>query len=218
MKPRTIPAAFAAAAALAFAFALAPASAQAQAGHDHVKHVSESFRGTPDEAGLLATARAEAEIALQHARLAAGSEELDAIKRHIGHVVHAVKPPEDEGGPGKGYGLLRAAEGVFEHVAMAAEAEGASDALKTHAEHVATAVANAGEWAESVLEKAQEVESAMDAAQAHGLAEEILAALEAIVNGKDADGDGRVSWGEGEGGLAQASQHLELLLKAEGIG
>lgn len=215
MKPKTTRIALAAAATMA----LAPATGlAAQAGHNHVKHVSESFRGTPDEAGLLATARAEAEIALQHARLAAGSEELDAIKRHIGHIVHAVRPPEDGRGPGKGYGLLRALEGVAAHVAMAAEADGASDALRTHAEHVATAALNAVVWAESVLEKAEAAESAMDAAQAHGLAEDVLAALEAVVNGKDADGDGRASWREGEGGLAQAAQHLELLLKAEGIG
>lgn len=216
MRPETTPIALAAAATLALA--LVPSSALAQAGHNHVKHVSESFRGTPDEAGLLATARAEAEIALQHARLAAGAEDLDAIKQHIGHVGHAVRPPEDGAGPGKGYGLLRAAEGVAAHIEMAAEADGAADAIKTHAEHVATAARNVVAWAESVLEKAHEVESATDAAQAHGLAEVILAALEAVVDGKDADEDGRTSWREGEGGLAQAEQHLELLLKAEGIG
>lgn len=216
MRPGTTPVALVATA--AFALALVPSSALAQAGHNHVKHVSESFRGTPDEAGLLATARAEAEIALQHASLAAGAQDLDAIKRHVGHVVHAVQPPEDGRGPGKGYGLVRAAEGVAAHIGMAAEADGAADAIKTHAEHVATAARNVVMWAESVLEQARQVESAMDASHAHGLAEGILAALEAVVNGKDADEDGRTSWREGEGGLAQAEQHLELLLKAEGIG
>lgn len=216
MTPRTTPVALATFAALALA--LAPAPASAQAGHDHVEHVSKSFGGTPDGAGLLATARAEAEIALQHARLAAGSEDLDAIKRHVGHVVHAVRPPEDGGGPGQGYGLLRAAEGVAAHIGMAAEAEGAADAIKTHSEHVATAARNVAMWAESVLEKAQDVESAMNAAEATALAEGIVATLEAVVNGKDADGDGRTGWGEGEGGLAQAEQHLELLLKAVGSG
>lgn len=196
--------------------ASAPASAFAQAGHNHVGHVSESFRGTPDEAGLLPAAMAEAEIALQHARLAAGSEDLAAIKRHIGHVVHAVQPAEDSRGPGKGYGLLRAAEGVVDHIEMAAGADGASDALKTHASHVATAARNVVAWAQEVLEAAQDAEAATDAEAARGLAEGILATLEAIVDGTDADGDGRTSWGEGEGGLAQAAQHLDLLMKAEG--
>ncbi len=214
MKRRRTTAAALAAAALA----LVPTSAFAQAGHNHIKHVAESFRGTPNEAGLLATAVVEAEIARQHARLAAGEEELAAIQRHVGHVVHAVRPAEGERGPGQGYGLLRAAEGVVAHVGMAAEAEGASGPLKRHAEHVMAATRNVVAWAENVLEKAEAVATATDADAAHGLAEEIVAALDAVVEGTDADGNGTVSWGEGEGGLTQAIDHLELLMKAEGIG
>ena len=44
------------------------------------------------------------------------------------------------------------------------------------------------------------------------------ALTDAIVNGVDADGDGRVGWQEGEGGLAQATQHLGLLKRGEGMG
>lgn len=204
--------------ALAAAATLASAPAFAQAGHNHVKHVSESFRGTPDEVGLLATAVAEAEIALQHARLAAGEEELAAIKRHVEHVLHAVQPAEDARGPGRGYGLLPAAEGVVAHITMAAAADGASDAVKAHAGHVAAAAANVVQWAGRLVELAQEAEASTNAGRAHGVAEEILATLESVVHGMDADADGRISWGEGEGGLAQAQQHLELLLNAEGIG
>lgn len=203
---------------LAAAATLAPAPALAQAGHNHIKHVSESFGGTPDEAGLLATAVAEAEIALQHASLAAGEQGLAAIKQHIGHVLHAVQPAEGARGPGKGYGLLRAAEGVVNHITMAAEADGASDAVKAHAGHVAAAAANVVQWAGQLVELAQEAEASTDAGRAHGVAEEMLSTLQAVVDGMDADGDGRTSWGEGEGGLAQAQQHLELLLNAEGIG
>jgi len=50
------------------------------------------------------------------------------------------------------------------------------------------------------------------------LAEEIAAMTDAILNGTDADGNGRVSWGEGEGGLAQAATHLRLMKEAEGLG
>ena len=197
--------------------AAAPISAQSAA-HRHIGHVGDMFNGTPDNVGLLAAAQAEAEVAAAHAGYAAGSEDLAGIQRHIVHVLHAVDPSTSERGPGKGYGLGRAASGCAGHIGMAGESDDASDAVKAHSTHVGTSCSNVAAWAESIAEKAAEVAAATDMAAAKALADEIVAMLDAIVNGTDADGNGRVSWGEGEGGLAQAATHLRLMKEAEGLG
>ncbi len=193
------------------------ASAQSAA-HRHIGHVGDSFNGTPDNVGLLAAAQAEAEVAAQHAGLAAEAGDLAGIQRHVTHVLHAVDPSTAERGPGRGYGLARAANGCAQHIGMAGESDDASDAVKTHANHVGTACGNVASWAEGIAAKAAEVAAATDMAAAKALAEEIIGMVNAIVNGVDADGNGRVSWGEGEGGLAQAATHLRLMKEAEGLG
>ena len=197
--------------------AAAPISAQSAA-HRHIGHVGDMFNGTPDNVGLLAAAQAEAEVAAAHAGYAAGSEDLAGIQRHIVHVLHAVDPSTSERGPGNGYGLTRAANGCAQHIGMAGGSDDASDAVKAHSNHVGTSCSNVAMWAESIAGKAAEVAAATDMAGAKALADEIVAMLDAIVNGTDADGNGRVSWGEGEGGLAQAATHLRLMKEAEGLG
>lgn len=208
-----------AALAVAVLAAAAPDTAEAQsAAHRHIGHVGDMFNGTPDNVGLLAAAQAEAEVAAQHAGLAAGSDDLAGIQRHTTHVLHAIDPSTSERGPGKGYGLARAASGCAQHIGMAGGSDDASDAVKAHSNHVGTSCSNVAAWAGSIAEKAAEVAAATDMAAAKALAEEIAAMTQAILSGTDADGNGRVSWGEGEGGLAQAATHLRLMKEAEGLG
>ncbi len=193
------------------------ASAQSAA-HRHIGHVGDGFNGTPDDMGLLPAARAEAEVAAQHARLAADASDLAGIRMHVGHVLHAVDPSTAERGPGKGYGLIAASNGCAAHIRMAGDADGASGAVTTHAAHVEASCRNVAAWAEAIAEKAAEVAAASDMDAAAALAGEIASMTEAILAGTDADGDGRVSWGEGEGGLDQAATHLRLMKEAEGLG
>lgn len=194
-------------------------SAAAQnAAHRHIGHVGDMFNGTPDNVGLLAAAQAEAEVAAQHAGLAAGSGDLAGIQRHIAHVLHAIDPSTSERGPGKGYGLARAADGCARHIGMAGGSDDASDAVKAHSNHVGTSCANVAKWAGSIAEKAADIAGATDMDAAKALAEEIAAMTQAILSGMDADGNGRISWGEGEGGLEQAATHLRLMKEAEGLG
>ena len=77
----------------------------AQASHAHMGHVADSWGDAPDEAGLLPTASAEAEIAALHAGLAARASGLGSMKAHIGHVLNAIDPSVEPSGPGKGYGV-----------------------------------------------------------------------------------------------------------------
>ncbi len=188
----------------------------AQAAHAHMGHVADGWRDTPDEAGFLPTAVAEAEIAARHAGLAAGSGSLGAIKTHIGHVLNALDPSVEENGPGKGYGVVKAATGAATHIRLAANSGDASDNVKLHATHVETSVNNVVEWAQRVIELCAEAKATDDQAAAAELAKEIQTMTQAMVSGMDADGNGRTSWGEGEGGLEQASFHMNLMKRGEG--
>ncbi len=196
-----------------------PLAGQAgNASHVHIGHAADGWRDTPDNLGLLPTAQAEAEIAARHAGLAAAAGNIAAVKTHIGHVMHALDPEAVESGPGKGYGMMAAARGAARHIGLAAETDGASDNVKLHADHVATAANNAVEWAAVVMERAAAIMETDDGAAAMEMAAEIEATLEKILSGYDANGDGRVGWQSGEGGLEQAAFHLNLIKQGEGIG
>ena len=208
----------AALAAVITAAAAAPQISAQSAAHRHIGHVADMWRDTPDQVGLLVAAQQEAEVAAQHAGLAAGSEDLAGIQRHIVHVLHAIDPSTSERGPGKGYGLTKAASGAAQHIGLAAESEDASNAVKTHSNHVGTSAGNVVTWAEAIMEKAGMVASTTDMESAKAMADEIAALTQAILTGMDADGNGRVTWQEGEGGLEQAATHLRLMKEAEGLG
>lgn len=218
MRPRTIVSgllAFGSAALLS-----APtASAQTNPAHTHMGHVADGFRGTPDGKGLLPTAVAEAATASQHAGLAARDpNNLQAMITHAGHVIHALDPSVVATGPGAGYGVKAAASGVARHIELAAGSEGASDNVKTHATHIATAANDVVTWTDQAVAIAKQIQAASDAETANELVHELMAKLEAITNGVDANGDGRTGWQEGEGGLAQATTHLGLMQRGEGAG
>ncbi len=176
----------------------------------HLGHVATAWNDTPDGVGLLAAAQAEAEVAAQHAALAAEAGDAAAARRHIGHVVHALDPSTADGGPGKGYGLIKAAEGAAQHIGMAGTSEGATEGMATHSAHVKASVENVAMWGKMILEQAEMMGDASDEVVIK-TAQEIHRMTMAILEGTDADGDGRVSWGEGEGGLEQASMHLGLM-------
>jgi len=204
--------------ALGLASGLALPAQAADEAHAHMGHVLDAWQDTPDQMGLLPTARAEAEIAAQHAGFAISEpDDLDSIKLHVGHVMHAVDPSVEPEGPGLGYGVIEAANGVAQHIQFAAESEGASDNVKLHAEHVATSADNVVDWGGQVLDLGAEVRAAKDAESAFPLAEDIDALTRAMLEGKDADGDGEITWQEGEGGLAQAAQHMEFMKEGEGL-
>lgn len=206
--------------AVAFAAVLVPATLAAQnASHAHIGHVTSGWSDTPGGQGLLATALAEARVAASHAGFAVRDpENLASVKAHARHVLHAVDPSRvDGGGPGAGYGVTKAAQGVARHITLAARADGASAALGTHAPHIATTAENTVARAERIVDLAVRIEAATTADEVAPLVRELAELANALLAGVDADGDGRVGWQEGEGGLEVAQTHANLLLRAEGI-
>ena len=186
-------------------------AAQANPAHNHIGHVADGFRGTPDGVGLLDAAIAEAGVAAQHAGFAARDpSNPDAMKRHMGHVLHALSPEEVENGPGAGYGVVAAAGGVARHIDLAASSDGASDAVKTHANHVSTAAQNTVERATQMIELAKSIQDASSASDAAGMVSQ-LAELGAQLTAGAGSG-----WQEG--GLDACQPHLGLIKSAEGLG
>jgi len=179
----------------------------------HIGHVLVSFADTPDKVGLLEIAKIEAGIAAQHAGFAARTPtNLESMKRHAAHVLHAIDPTIETTGPGKGYGVKKAATGVAMHIELAAKVETAPAGVRTHAEHVATAARSTVSRAEEVASLAQKVVAATTADEAAALVAQMASLAEQLVSGTDLNADGRINWGNGEGGLQQVEEHMKLLL------
>ena len=174
-------------------------------------HIRDAWPETPGGVGLIAILEEELDIAAAHAGYAATDlENLDNIQLHTDHVRHAVDPASLRSGqgPGRGYGVLRAAQDARDRLAWALAAEDASDSLKLHAEHVDAAAANILFWAGKVLDKAGQIVGGASPVASAFFAEEIVEHLDWMRNGRAAAGDGAIGWGEGEGGLAQMKEHL----------
>lgn len=182
----------------------------------HIGHVAVKFFTTPDSAGLLPVAFLEARVAIQHAGFAARpNTALTAMQMHAGHVINALDPTIVASGPGKGFGLKKAALGVATHIELAAKSDGASANIKMHAAHIATAARSTAARADQIILLAQQVQKATDQAEAAKLIGQIQSLCNELVAGLDVNADGKISWDKDEGGLQQAQDHLNLLLAGE---
>ena len=176
------------------------------------------WKEAPASQGLLPAAIADAKVAATHAGYMQKSpDNLDSLKLHAGHVINALDPSIEMKGPGSGYGVKRAAAGASQHAQLAAKSEGASKGVQTHAEHVATSLADVEEWTDAAVATAQKIRAATSASEAAPLVAELTAQINKISNGIDANKDGSIGWQTGEGGLAQANQHMMLMMKGEGL-
>ena len=183
----------------------------------HIGHVTTSFRDTPDQQGFLPLAIVDAQTAAQHSAFGMRDlANLDGMKLHAGHVLHAMDPSEIERGPGSGYGLKKAAENAAVHIELAAKVEGAPQGVITHSVHVATSSRNTARRAEEIAALAKRVQAAGTAEEAGSLFEELDVKVSQLLAGVDANGDGRVGWQEGEGGLDTVQQHINLMLRSIG--
>jgi hypothetical protein len=180
----------------------------------HIGHVLNAFGDTPNGQGLLPVAIADTRVAAQHATLAARNPaNLDAMKLHAGHVINALDPTIVAAGPGSGYGVKKAAAGVAAHIDLAAKAQGASANVIMHANHVATCSKNTIARADQLIALAKQVQAATDAAAAAALVNQMIPLAQQLMAGVDTNGDGRITWEEG--GLQQASEHMDLMLAGE---
>src|SRR6185503_18626094 len=145
--------------------------------------------------GFLETAMAEADVAIQHATLGMKDlTSLDLMKRHSGHVLNALDPSLMAQGPGKGYGLKKAADNIANHITMAAQPADAAAGVKTHSVHVAASAKNTSARATEMITLAQKIQAATTAAEAKPLFEQLNAKAQELKAGLDANKDGKVDW------------------------
>lgn len=183
----------------------------------HIGHVIQAFGDTPKGQGLLPTAIAEAKIAAQHAEIAAkNTDNLKAMQMHAGHVINAIDPTIEKTGPGLGYGVKKATQGVIMHIQLAAKAPGASKNVITHAGHVVVSAQNTLERCDEAIALAQKIQAATSASDAAALVSQLASVTEQLYSGVDANNDGRITWDKGEGGLQQADEHMQMMIKGEG--
>jgi len=186
----------------------------ADANNPHIGHVMTSFSSTTNAEGLLPAALAEAKVVATHAGLLArNTSSLDAMKQHAGHVLHAIEPAAGTTGPGTGFGLKKAAASVAQHIELAAKAQGASPAVTTHSVHIATSARNTERRADQIAALAKQIQAATAAPAAAALVAKLTALVEQLVPGADANGDGRIGWEDGEGGLQHVEQHIGLMMR-----
>ena len=216
---KTTPTAIALSATLALL--ASPGLVQAQQGpvESHVRHVLAEAPDTPEGQGYLELAEADAAVAVRHAELAADDNtNLEWMQTHAGHVLHALDPERlEQVGPASGYGLQPAVNQVARHIGLAAEADGAPEAVETHAAHVIAASNAVSARAEELADLARQVLEAGDYSSAGSRMYEMRRLARGLQAGLDADEDGQISRQSPEGGLDHVRQHAELLAEAAGV-
>lgn len=180
----------------------------------HVGHVATSWSDTPDQQGLLTTARSEAAVIRTHADLAAQrADDSDWVKMHAIHVRHALMP---EGvGPGKGYGLIKAVEGVKKHIELAIEQDDASDAIEFHGEQIAMTADSVLMRSQQLSELVNKIAAAPRYTDLSAEATQLVTLSEQILMGEDVNEDGDIGWEENEPGLNQALKYVNYLRQKE---
>ncbi|MBI5443814.1 MAG: hypothetical protein HY900_21710 [Deltaproteobacteria bacterium] len=178
----------------------------------HLGHVLIQGIDTPGGQGLLPLAETEAARAAEHSKfLVASRGKTEEVKKHAGHVIHALDPSAERSGPGTGYGELQAARGIIERVRLAAKAPDAPAGAAQHAKHVERAMRNVEEWSKEAVEVAKKLRTSAEPGETAALSNRVHELTLAILEGRDANRDGKTTWEKGEGGLKQAAEHLKLM-------
>lgn len=169
--------------------------------HAHIGHVMTAWRDTPGTVGLLTVALSDARVADAHAQLASKSGgNLEDIKLHAGHLLHALDPTLEPKGPASGYGSKKAATGALQHVEFTAAVEGASPVVKAQAGTASAQLAEALTVIERAIGVAQKIRGAASALEAQTLAGELVTLMAQLGTG-----------------LQNAQQDMRVMMKAEGL-
>ncbi len=186
--------------------------------HVHIGHVMTGWKDTPKKWGLLPTAIAEAEVAAQHAGFAAKkSGDINWMKTHAAHVLHAVDPSAIAKGPGHGYGVIKAAAGAAKHIGFSAKSNGASKGVKAHSVHVAASAGNVVSWGKEIVVLCKKVMASNSVTEVASIVAKIERLSGQLLTGFDANSDGKITWKKGEGGIKEAKKHMGFMMKGEGL-
>ncbi|GGX47255.1 hypothetical protein [Saccharospirillum salsuginis] len=186
--------------------------------HMHLDHVGTEWPETPNQLGLLTTAINEATVAETHMTLALDhGGNLDTLKQHVGHVIHALDPEEQASGPGAGFGVIEGTDGAEKHMLYAAQSPGASDNIINNNLSVRNPLKNAESLAKKAVRRGKAVLEADSVAGAEEDLQAMAWLVNAMIHGIDENGDGVINADKTEGGLNIAREQLAEIREAEGL-
>lgn len=183
-----------------------------------IMNITRGGPATPGNVGYLTLAEthlAEAAVSVDRALLEGAS--LSAVHDHIRDVIRAIDPSSSQSSQGAKTGLLHSVAATNANIAVARALPAASANVKNQGKRVIEASDNVIDWCQHLLEVgelATQTTSIEDAKEAAGRMRRLL---RDIRDGRDADGNGRITWRRGEAGVAQLRKQVEFLAKAEGL-
>lgn len=184
--------------------------------HVHIGHAITGWKPSPDQKGLFQVAEQEAETALTHTGYAIERpDNIDLIRLHVTHVMHAIDPETQKEGPGTGFGLKRALTEAVGHITYAAESDDASQNVANFSEPFAGNARDVLERSNLILALGQEVLQDISAQEAFALAEEMLILASANIEGIDKNEDGSINVPPDEYGLKQLRNQITEMIARE---
>jgi hypothetical protein len=187
--------------------------AAAQTAQAHIAHILDGFPAAPNGSALLAVADADAALAVEHARLAGRNQtDVGPMVQHARHVMQILDPAAFANGPGSGLGAGPAARAIAQHAELAAQATGATDGMRQHAQHVAAAARAVATRTDAMIELARLITRTSDYVAAYDMVLRLQRASTELASGVDASGDGQIA--PAEGGLALVRTHMGLMRAA----
>ena len=128
---------------------------------------------------------------------------------------HAIEPGRIKEGPGRNFGVKKAAQGIGTYITAAGKNPDASEKVRSYARWVATSADNVIKRSDRVadlLGKVTRMKTAKNAARVMRLVQRMC---QEILLGKDTNKDGKVSWKKHEDGLALAKHYTTVMLRLE---
>lgn len=188
-------------------------------GMAHIRHLLTDWPAGSG-VGILTNLKTQLDVAIQHAELAASSETLEDVQKHVHHVINAI---EGESGAnydasfgtfGDGVGVLTHAQDSS-HAGFAAAGAPDDTVVAAHAALVETNGASVETRATSARDIALKAAGANSLRLAKILVGPgggtVISTLKAARNGFDGDGDGTIENTAGEAGADQAYVEAQLI-------
>jgi len=170
--------------------------------HAHIGHALTAWKDTPNKQGLFIVAENEIQRAKEEAEAALveqiSEQDMDA---RLVNILQALNP--DLGTPAvTDYGAVRALSGATDHMVFASESEDASKNMKQMVHEYSKAQQVVIKRVKLAVKQTQYAMQA-DVTERRGLISQLLGNLNAISDGIDLDGDGRIGSRDDEFGLQQ---------------
>jgi serine/threonine-protein kinase len=163
-----------------------------------------------DNSSLISGALLEAEIARQHAGLAADSTSVGSLHTHAEHTINILRGTYDDyngngrgESPGRGYGIPYFLDRIEARLNEVASAPTATRFIQSQIELIRVCSINARNWVEQIVEIDGQLLASEDLNAVQPQLVELTRLAAAIVDGTDLNQNGQVEPFEGECGLSQ---------------